>query len=130
MRVYRSRAPSDNVKGVREPYTEREMIASLMSAYSRPARSPWDLSHPQTTRCDGGPSSQRRPAAITILAGARLPKKEALNGLESRFGFESLRPLRQNSARWFSQDGRLNGQGYPRLWGAGELRAGRAISPR
>lgn len=41
MRDYRSRVPSTNAKGQPEAYTEREMVASLRDAYSRPAREPW-----------------------------------------------------------------------------------------
>jgi hypothetical protein len=41
MRKYRSRAPSTNLKGAQEPYTEHEMTASLGEAYSRPSREPW-----------------------------------------------------------------------------------------
>src|ERR1035438_9026192 len=41
MRDYRSRVPSTNAKGQREPYSVREVIASLREAYSRPAREPW-----------------------------------------------------------------------------------------
>jgi hypothetical protein len=41
MRKYQSQAPSINLKGVREPYTEREMTASLGEAYSRPPRERW-----------------------------------------------------------------------------------------
>jgi hypothetical protein len=47
MRSYLSRVPSTNTKGLREPYTEREMLASLSQAYSRSAREPWKRnSHP------------------------------------------------------------------------------------
>jgi hypothetical protein len=38
---YRSRVPPVNTKGKREPYTEREMKASLRAAYSKSARQPW-----------------------------------------------------------------------------------------
>jgi len=41
MRDFRSRVLETNAKGQREPYTEREMMASLRQAYSRPARDPW-----------------------------------------------------------------------------------------
>ncbi len=41
MGAYVSRVASTNMKGQREPYTEREAMASLREAYSRPAREPW-----------------------------------------------------------------------------------------
>jgi hypothetical protein len=41
MREYRSRVPSTNAKRQREPYSVREMMASLHQAFSRPARDPW-----------------------------------------------------------------------------------------
>ena len=41
MRDYRSRVPSTNAQGQREPYSVVEMMSSLRQAYSRPAREPW-----------------------------------------------------------------------------------------
>jgi len=41
MRSYLSRVSSTNTKGLREPYTEREMLETLSQAYSAPAREPW-----------------------------------------------------------------------------------------
>jgi hypothetical protein len=41
MSAYHAFLPSTNTKGQREPYTEREMVASLREAFSKPAREPW-----------------------------------------------------------------------------------------
>jgi hypothetical protein len=61
MRDYRSRAPFTNTKGKPEPYTEREMNASLGEAYSRPARTPWERrsSNPHRGRARTGPSNEQ-----------------------------------------------------------------------
>jgi hypothetical protein len=50
---YRSRVAATNPKGLIEPYTESEMIATLREAYSRPARDPWTRRNPfpQGQRC-------------------------------------------------------------------------------
>jgi hypothetical protein len=47
MRSYWSRVSSTNTKGLRESYTEREMLATLSQAYSHPAREPWDKRNPR-----------------------------------------------------------------------------------
>ena len=41
MQIYRSKCPSVNRKGLEEPYTEAETVASLAQAYGRSARQPW-----------------------------------------------------------------------------------------
>jgi Bifunctional DNA primase/polymerase, N-terminal len=48
MREYRSQVPSANMKGKRESYTEREMMASLAEAYSRTPRDPWAPRNPRS----------------------------------------------------------------------------------
>jgi hypothetical protein len=58
MRDYRSRVPSTNMKGQREPYEEREMVATLRQAYSRPARQPWGRRN-SSPHADGAPAPSR-----------------------------------------------------------------------
>jgi hypothetical protein len=70
MRDYRSRVPSTNAKGQREPYIEREMLASLHEAYSRPAREPW-------VRCTPPPKDGSAPAAAPSQGQGPPPDDEA-----------------------------------------------------
>jgi hypothetical protein len=42
---YAASVKSTNAKGIREPYTDREVLATLKSAYARPPREPWAPKH-------------------------------------------------------------------------------------
>ena len=65
MRAYRSRVPVTNIKGNREEYTEREMIATLREAYSRPPRQRLGggvpLPRGSATPPDAGQQPERQP---------------------------------------------------------------------
>jgi len=66
LRRYSSGVSSTNTRGVREPYTEREMLASLKQAYSRSPRPSWekrgsDLPAAQYTTSVSRPEHRRVP---------------------------------------------------------------------
>ena len=63
MKDYASRVPSTNTKGVPEPYSEGEALASLQQAYSRQPREPWQVS------ADVQPAARPRPLAPAAFHG-------------------------------------------------------------
>jgi len=76
MHSYLSRASSTNTKGRPEPYTEREMLASLSQAYSAPAREPWRKrnSRPhQNADSSRAAREQLRRGKNVAPAGSRIP---------------------------------------------------------
>ena len=84
MRDYRSRVRATNAKGQREPYLVREMMASLLQAYSRPARNPWVRQKPRPH--DDNPVARSRQRAAADAAG----QKETAPHVDDADGSESI----------------------------------------
>ncbi len=69
MSDYTSRVSSVNTKGLPEPYTQAEAMASLRQAYGRPPREPWTPGTAAESRPEA--ADHRRPA---IVCNRQLPE--------------------------------------------------------
>lgn len=82
MRAYRSRVASANTKGQVEPYAENEMMASLMEAFSRPARDPWERQkpHPHDGLClvTASPAEPGVPDKSDSSFGTEKPEQQPI----------------------------------------------------
>ena len=87
MRSYLSRVSSTNTKGLRERYTEREMLATLSQAFSRAAREPWKKRNSRPHHEDVSPP----PAREQLCRGENVlwPQSEMSDHLENA-GTESI----------------------------------------
>lgn len=111
MRAYRSRVPGTNIKGNREEYTEREMIATLREAYSRPPRQPWGRrASPRgsATPPDAGQQPERQPNLLIqpYTDTGNAERLVGMYGRDIRFCGEMKTWLVWDGRRWNSADTR------------------------
>ena len=83
MQNYRSRCPGIDTKGQPEPYTEQEMKATLLEAFSRPAREPWTLGkdRPETTAAIPPDESLSNNWKTLLLTSKRGPLGNVANAI-------------------------------------------------
>jgi Bifunctional DNA primase/polymerase, N-terminal/D5 N terminal like len=111
MQNYRSRCPGTNSKAEEEPYTEKEVQASLREAFSRPPRAPWNPSEqqqlkakPKSAGCLVEPSPDtdllHRPCTDTGNA----ERLVSLYGRNIRFCAETKKWLVWDGRQWNWED--------------------------